>query len=716
MDRILRRTVTVAVIAFAFFAGVYFSADTASAVVEIEKDGSQISQETYGTFSDAVNALNSRQDINDGDDITFVIHGATFPGEVEAEAFSKRIHLEIRPNQPDDEFLRDSEHALCIKNVESVHIHDMGIRCPVSIRDSASDTDVNIERVSVHNLLDIKDVGSLSIDGTRPDGSRSKVAVLNITGGLSKRIQISKIKGIETDASLYSYIHIVQYDISYADCDLIDDCRAVNSQIRLKNSTVRTLSNTEVTHESNHYSYNTGWVLSNRLHNALELINTKIDLLKDSRFFTYNVEYEDGEPVSKMADGGGSAVSAKMTTVGVPNLAIGTMRNCILYGADEGLLQGGGGADVGTIDSCIIMGRNRAILQSGTLFSVADEIGQIKGDTVLFSIHSNVIGGTGNVSFEPSLNAGVGNVRIARVSAPDLLDGGKKTLPSGYSWRNSNRNLSVLKTHQALKPYINYDLTEFNYLSYDKCRVTYHPDAGYASNVFDEYYDNGREYPGGSSFAIKGIDQEALNYPDYASPGNPMTWTYDAFGEEAVATAGKVLTVNQKSYDFYPNFPANSFYNVEFVTGEGGSKVDPQMVFNRDKPSVPAAPAHPGGSFAGWYFDEDCTDGNECDFSESIVDKIDADRIVKLYAKWDLNDYTVTFNSTKNGGKADTTTTVKWGEKVEPPTQEPEYSNPDIKSLKGWYKTAEGKTEFDFDTAIKKTPPYMRFSNTTNQL
>lgn len=64
---------------------------------------------------------------------------------------------------------------------------------------------------------------------------------------------------------------------------------------------------------------------------------------------------------------------------------------------------------------------------------------------------------------------------------------------------------------------------------------------------------------------------------------------------------------------------------------------------------LPEAPTKEGHTFTGWYLDEDCTqpyDGRP----------IYAD--TQLYAGWEINTYTVTFNS--NGGEAVEALTVDW--------------------------------------------------------
>ena len=64
---------------------------------------------------------------------------------------------------------------------------------------------------------------------------------------------------------------------------------------------------------------------------------------------------------------------------------------------------------------------------------------------------------------------------------------------------------------------------------------------------------------------------------------------------------------------------------------------------------LPEAPAKEGHTFTGWYLDEDCTQPYD---GRPIYED------TELYAGWEINKYTVTFNS--NGGEAVEALTVEW--------------------------------------------------------
>ena len=91
----------------------------------------------------------------------------------------------------------------------------------------------------------------------------------------------------------------------------------------------------------------------------------------------------------------------------------------------------------------------------------------------------------------------------------------------------------------------------------------------------------------------------------------------------------------------YPKWTVNS-YTVSFVSN-GGSTVVDQTVNHGNKATSPApAPTKAGSTLVGWYSDVALT--VVFDFNTAITANI------TLYAKWSLNSYTVSFNST--GGSA----------------------------------------------------------------
>ena len=164
---------------------------------------------------------------------------------------------------------------------------------------------------------------------------------------------------------------------------------------------------------------------------------------------------------------------------------------------------------------------------------------------------------------------------------------------------------------------------------------------------------------------------------------------------------------SQKEYDFstpvtrdlnlYAKWqPANCTVTFD-LNGHPNAKNPPasQTVKHGQPVTEPSpAPEEYGYTFGGWYKKQTCPDDSKFDFTTSITDHI------TLYAKWEINKYTVTFDF--NTGKTST-----------PKTEEVEYGNPVSKPTEptntgytfgGWYtdKDCTAGKEFNFDTKITR--------------
>lgn len=120
-------------------------------------------------------------------------------------------------------------------------------------------------------------------------------------------------------------------------------------------------------------------------------------------------------------------------------------------------------------------------------------------------------------------------------------------------------------------------------------------------------------------------------------------------------------------------------YTVTFDT-DGGTEIASVQVVKGEKLTLPTAPTKAGYVFKGWFTNEART----VPFNPDVA--INAN--TTLYAKWEVAQYTVTFDS--NGGSAVSPVGVNHGGKVQKPTN-PTKENHDFV---GWF-TAEDE-EFDF--------------------
>ena len=132
-------------------------------------------------------------------------------------------------------------------------------------------------------------------------------------------------------------------------------------------------------------------------------------------------------------------------------------------------------------------------------------------------------------------------------------------------------------------------------------------------------------------------------------------------------------------------------YTVTFNAYGGFPTPDEQHVKSGEKAVLPVEPTLKGYTFAFWYLGEDEQNATAYDFDTPVTENI------TLTAKWNINKYTVTFNS--------------YGGTPVPPVQEVEYgltaTKPADPTLKGytfafWYlgEDEQNATAYDFDTPV----------------
>ena len=157
---------------------------------------------------------------------------------------------------------------------------------------------------------------------------------------------------------------------------------------------------------------------------------------------------------------------------------------------------------------------------------------------------------------------------------------------------------------------------------------------------------------------------------------DPVTLIWDG-GSWQLKTQGRVHVTEE--------------YTVTFNAYGGFPTPDEQHVKSGEKAVLPVDPTLKGYTFAFWYLGEDEQNATAYDFDTPVTENI------TLTAKWNINKYTVTFNS--------------YGGTPVPPVQEVEYgltaTKPADPTLKGytfafWYlgEDEQNATEYDFDTPV----------------
>lgn len=161
-------------------------------------------------------------------------------------------------------------------------------------------------------------------------------------------------------------------------------------------------------------------------------------------------------------------------------------------------------------------------------------------------------------------------------------------------------------------------------------------------------------------------------------------------------------------------FPVNIIYNAN--GGKFGEEDSNTVKYNPQKKTVMdgtyADPTQGGKEFAGWYTDEDCTDGNEFDISTHEFDLSKNGQKINVYAKWENVPFTVTYDA--NGGNFGTDVTTNAVEYKGSAVITGEYKEPTrmAHEFLGWYTDAEcsdGK-EFNLSAASQDITVYAKWN------
>ena len=113
-------------------------------------------------------------------------------------------------------------------------------------------------------------------------------------------------------------------------------------------------------------------------------------------------------------------------------------------------------------------------------------------------------------------------------------------------------------------------------------------------------------------------------------------WMFEMPASDVTVSVSCVLTVKT--------------YKVTFNANGHGTAPTAQNVEENKKATEPTEPSATGYTFDGWYTDQACSDDKKFDFNTPITEDI------TLYAKWTINQYTVTLNPNYPDGKTGTFT------------------------------------------------------------
>ena len=189
------------------------------------------------------------------------------------------------------------------------------------------------------------------------------------------------------------------------------------------------------------------------------------------------------------------------------------------------------------------------------------------------------------------------------------------------------------------------------------------------------------------NFNYDGIDSIEENYGEELVLPTPRKTGYSFLGwfrDSNLTEPFTATTMPAESLTLYPKFAINT-YSISFYTNGGNSISNIEKEYNESIGTLPT-PIKEGNIFAGWYSDSDLTE----EFNLTNM----PGRNITLYAKWNKNTYTVTFNT--NGGSSIPSATVAHNNTLTRPTDPIKEGY----TLEGWYTDSELTTKYNFSNRV----------------
>jgi uncharacterized repeat protein (TIGR02543 family) len=184
------------------------------------------------------------------------------------------------------------------------------------------------------------------------------------------------------------------------------------------------------------------------------------------------------------------------------------------------------------------------------------------------------------------------------------------------------------------------------------------------------------------------VNSQVVAHGSTATQPPPPTKTGSTFGgwysDAGLTSSFNFATAITADITLFAKWTVNN-YTVSF-NSNGGTAVTSQIVAHGSTASQPTPPTRTGNTFGGWYTDAGLT--SAFSFSTPITGDI------TLFAKWTLNNYTVSFNS--NGGTAVNSQIIAHGSTATQPPAPTKTGS----TFGGWYSDAGLTSAFNFATAI----------------
>ena len=182
---------------------------------------------------------------------------------------------------------------------------------------------------------------------------------------------------------------------------------------------------------------------------------------------------------------------------------------------------------------------------------------------------------------------------------------------------------------------------------------------------------------------VKNVESKTI---DQFKSGEVAWLLQDALGgTDSTATQVWGQAIDTDDYPVLTSDSDKKVYQVTFK--DGGSTFAIDYANSGDTVTKPTDPTKTGYNLVGWYSDENLS--QEWDFDKSTVAED-----INLYAKWTLNQYTITFDT--DGGSDVDSLSVDYGDTVTKPAD----PTRDGYTFDGWYSDKDFKTAWDFNTQI----------------
>ncbi|WP_169445806.1 InlB B-repeat-containing protein [Paenibacillus massiliensis] len=184
------------------------------------------------------------------------------------------------------------------------------------------------------------------------------------------------------------------------------------------------------------------------------------------------------------------------------------------------------------------------------------------------------------------------------------------------------------------------------------------------------------------------VNSETVKYNEtYSEPSVPMRTGYVFAGwytDEALTQPYAFTSHVTSDLTLYAKWEAND-YTVSYESN-GGTTVNSEMAKYDETYSEPSAPTRTGYAFAGWYTDQGLTQSYA--FTSTVIGDL------TLYAKWEANAYTVSYES--NGGTTVSSATVKYSEAVNEPSEPTRTGY----TFAGWYRDGALTQPYAFTSSV----------------